>query len=183
MLVIVDTNMVKYPHKFGEGCIKMASLIIWRNCMRARSSFPMVFPRVGKITVTLFGQTWRVDEDLVAEVNGLQKDDINFYRDRKFSVEAIKNFPKNEEERACIAKKDNISYYLPNEVNSFWQKMLKVLMEYLTIDGRFSKVYNYHFVILNHFRHGSKISLPFYLASSLNDSLADHAKKPNSSSS
>lgn len=53
-------------------------------------------------------------------------------------------------------------------------------MEYLMVDGRFSKVYNFHFVILNHFHHGSKSSLPFYLASFLNDSLVDHAKKPKS---
>ncbi|XP_059068185.1 uncharacterized protein LOC131858755 [Cryptomeria japonica] len=76
-------------------------------------------------------ETWKLDEDLVAEVTRLQKEGIKFYRDRKFSVESTKNFPKNEEERAQLAKKDNIS-------------------------------------------------LPFYLASSLNDSLADHAKKPKS---
>lgn len=56
----------------------------------------------------------------MAEVTGLQKDDIKFYRDRKFSVEAIKNFPKNEEERARLAKKDNASYYLSDQVKSLW---------------------------------------------------------------
>lgn len=53
-------------------------------------------------------------------------------------------------------------------------------MEHLTVDGRFTKIYNYHFAILNHFHHGAKISLPFYLASSLNESLTDYAKNPNS---
>ncbi|XP_059067867.1 uncharacterized protein LOC131039471 [Cryptomeria japonica] len=45
--------------------------------------------------VTLSGQTWRVDEDLVAEVIDLQKDDIKFYRDYKFSgkVKANKDDP------------------------------------------------------------------------------------------
>lgn len=52
-------------------------------------------------------------------------------------------------------------------------------MEYLTVDGGFTKIYNYNFAILNHFRHGAKIYLPLYLASSLNESLADHVKKPS----
>lgn len=130
--------------------------------------------------VSLFGQTWKLDEDLVAEVTRLQEEGTKFYRDRKFSVEATKNFPKNDEERAQFAQKENVFYQLPYQVNFFRQKMLRVLMEYLTVDRRFSKVYNYHFVILNYFRHGSKILLPFYLASSLNDSLVDHAKKPKS---
>lgn len=77
-------------------------------------------------------------------------------------------------------KKDNISYYIPQQVKPFWQNFLRVLMEYLTVDSRFTKIYNYHFAIFNHFHHGAKISLPFYLASSLNESLVDHAKNPNS---
>ncbi|XP_059064729.1 uncharacterized protein LOC131856815 [Cryptomeria japonica] len=101
--------------------------------------------------VTLFRQTWTLDEDLVVEVIGLQKEGTKFYRDRKFSVEATKNFPKSDEERVQLTKKDNVSYYLPQQVKSFWQKMLRVLMEYITID-----------------------------ASSLNESLVDHARKPKS---
>lgn len=130
--------------------------------------------------VTLFQETWKLDEDLVVEVIGLQKEGTKFYRDQKFAVEAIKNFPKSDEEKVQLTKKENVSYYLPHQVKSFWQNMLRVLMEFLIVDGRFTKVYNYHFAILNHFCHGFKISLPFYLASSLNEILADHEKKPKS---
>ncbi|XP_059073267.1 uncharacterized protein LOC131874065 [Cryptomeria japonica] len=56
-----------------------------------------------------------LDEDLVAEVTGLQKEGTKFYKDCKFSVEATKNFPKSDEERAQLAKKDNVSYYLPHQ--------------------------------------------------------------------
>lgn len=38
-------------------------------------------------------------------------------------------------------------------------------MEYLTLDGRFSRIYGHHFVIMNHFRYGVKISFSFYLMS------------------
>lgn len=104
----------------------------------------------------MFGETWKIDEDLVAEVMGLQKEGTKFYRDWKYVAEEFKNFPKLEDEKAKLVKKDNISYYLPQQVKSFWQKVLRVLMEFLTVDGRFTKIYNYHFAILNHFRHGVK---------------------------
>lgn len=103
-----------------------------------------------------------------------------FYRDRMCTAEAFKKFPKMEDKKSNLEKKDNISYFTPQQVKPFWQKILRALMEYLTVHGRFTKIYNYHFAILNHFHHGVKISLPFYLASSLNKSLADHIKKPSS---
>lgn len=31
--------------------------------------------------VTLFGETWKIDEELVAEVMGLQNEGTKFYRD------------------------------------------------------------------------------------------------------
>lgn len=41
-------------------------------------------------------------------------------------------------------------------------------MEFITLDGRFTRVYNYHFVILNHFWYKEKISMPYYLFCALN---------------
>lgn len=56
--------------------------------------------------------------------------------------------------------------------------MLKVIMEFVMVDERFTKVYSYHFVFLNHFRYGNKVFVPYYLVSSLNDCLVDHIKSP-----
>lgn len=47
------------------------------------------------------------------EVTGL-KEGTKFYRDRKFLMEATKNFPKNDEERARLTKKDNMTYSFPH---------------------------------------------------------------------
>lgn len=51
-------------------------------------------------------------------------------------------------------------------------------MEYFTSDGSFTRVYGHHFVLLNHFCHGIKVSLPFYLMSSLRANFRDHKKNP-----
>ncbi|XP_059075131.1 uncharacterized protein LOC131875121 [Cryptomeria japonica] len=54
--------------------------------------------------VTLFGEIWQIDKDLVAEVMRLQKEGTKFYRDRKYAAEAFKNFPKLEEEKGKLDK-------------------------------------------------------------------------------
>lgn len=52
-------------------------------------------------------------------------------------------------------------------------------MEFITLDGRFTRVYNYHFVILNHFWYKEKISIPFYLLCTLNTGIKDAISNPN----
>lgn len=56
--------------------------------------------------------------------------------------------------------------------------MLNVLMEYVTLDGRYTRVFKYHSILLNHFKHQVRVSLPFYLASSLNASLRNNRQNP-----
>lgn len=52
-------------------------------------------------------------------------------------------------------------------------------MKFFTLDGRFTKIYGHHFVLLNHFRHNEKISFPFYLLSSLSASIFDFKENPH----
>ena len=50
-----------------------------------------------------------------------------------------------------------------------WNDMCLVLMQYLTLEGRFDVLYYYHFPLLNHFRNRDFISIPFFLLHSLED--------------
>lgn len=58
-----------------------------------------------------------------------------------------------------------------------------VFIEYLTLDGCFTKIYGHHVMLINHFRHRVRINFPFYLRQSLdttilalqNDPEGDHA--------
>lgn len=70
------------------------------------------------------------------------------------------------------------SYYDLVRIVSHWRKVLNVLMEYATLDGRSTRVFGYHFLLLNHFKNQVRVSLPFYLASSLNASLHNHRQHP-----
>lgn len=46
------------------------------------------------------------------------------------------------------------------------------------MDGHFTRVYSYHFSLLNHFRYKVRVSFPYYLLYSLRKSLDDHKKNP-----
>ena len=58
-----------------------------------------------------------------------------------------------------------------------------VVIEYLTLDGRFTKIFGHHFMLVNYFKHRVRISFPFYLRQLLdymilsiqNDPEGDHA--------
>lgn len=70
-----------------------------------------------------------------------------------------------------------MSYYDISVFKELWAKLLKVIMEYFTLDGRLTRVYGHHFVLLNHFLYGIKVSLPFYLMFALRDNFRDHKKE------
>lgn len=70
------------------------------------------------------------------------------------------------------------SYFEADTIKALWRKVLRVIMEYITVDGRFTRVYGYHFSLLNHFRYKVRVSFPYYLLCSLRKSLDDHKKNP-----
>lgn len=47
------------------------------------------------------------------------------------------------------------------------------------MEGHFTRAHTYHFVLLNHFRHEKRVSLPYYLFRSLSRSLNKHNKNPS----
>ena len=60
-----------------------------------------------------------------------------------------------------------------------WRFVMFVIMEYLMLDGRFTKCYGYHFMLANHFRRNVKINFPYYLKQSLTISIQALQKDPN----
>lgn len=52
------------------------------------------------------------------------------------------------------------------------------IMRYITLDGRFTKFYRYHFVLLNHFRYEDKVNIPYFLICLMNATIKAHREKP-----
>lgn len=66
--------------------------------------------------------------------------------------------------------------YNKKELISLQADMEEFIMRYITLDGRYASIFSHYFTILNHFRHGRLISIPFYLVSSLENSLVKHSE-------
>lgn len=102
-------------------------------------------------------------------------DSKKFYRERKATEEALSVFFDKQSERDRVRKMVDRGYNR-KDLMMFWADMAKVILRYTTLDDHFTIIFSYHFMILSHFRRDSRISLPFYLLSSLEHSLANHVK-------
>ena len=111
--------------------------------------------------VKIDGVTHQVNVELIAQVTEIPLEGINIFRDKKIPANAIKDFVKDEDERKKLVKAE--TYYEMESIKNLWRYVLSVIIEYISLDTRFNMVRTHHFVLLNHFRHGIKISFPFYL--------------------
>ena len=127
----------------------------------------------GKVKVN--GTYFQITEEVVAEVTGLPMEGHKFFRDKKMSANAVKDFVKNTEELNNLGKKE--TFFVTDTIKKLWRYVLYAVIEYITLDPRFDRVRTHHFVILNHFRHGVKISFPFYLFNSMNKAITSFKKK------
>ena len=69
----------------------------------------------------------------------------------------------NPEHKGMIWKKSVTSSWLEES----WQKLLNVILVYLTCEGRYNRAMIYHFKLMNHFTGKNPLNLPFYFHRSL----------------
>ena len=131
--------------------------------------------------VKIDGVTHQISKGLIAEVTEILQNGIKFYRDKKMSANAINEFIKDDEERDKLMKID--TYYDIESIKKLWRYVLKILIEYITLDPRFDRIRTHHFVLLKNFTHGVKISFPFYLYTSMSKGIEGFKKKPITNSS
>ena len=91
-------------------------------------------------------------------------------------MNAVDNFVKTPKERKCLVKSE--TFYELKSIKKLWRYVLRALIEYVTLDSRFDRVRTHHFILLNHFWHGVKISFSYYLFTSLCKALSSFKKKP-----
>lgn len=66
---------------------------------------------------------------------------------RKFSEKAVKLFPKKEKEKSDLVRDGNTSYNT-TKIKSIWGDVLKMIMEYVTLYGWYTRAFAYHFALL-----------------------------------
>ena len=128
----------------------------------------------GKVKID--GVSHQITEGLIAEVTGFPLEGMSFFRDRKMSANAANDFVKNDKEKRKLVKID--SYYDIESIKKIWGHVLRIIIEYITLEPRFDRVRIHHFVLLNHFRHKVKISFPFYIYTSMTKNIESYKKCP-----
>ena len=114
--------------------------------------------------------------DIIAQIIEIPNEGINFYRDKKMLANTVKDFTKDTTEKKKLVKVE--TYYEMDSIKKLWRYVLWVVIEFISLDTRFDRVRKHHFMLLNHFCHGIKISFPFYLFSSLSKNIMSYKKKP-----
>lgn len=89
-----------------------------------------------------------ITEDFIAEITGLSMKGNKFYRDRAAS-NTIKFFKGKE--RAML-RGVGTSGYDQKSIKPLWRDVALGIMKFFTLEGRYSIIYGYHFMLLNHFR-------------------------------
>lgn len=129
------------------------------------------FIKTWKDEIVLVGnQRMEVSGDIIAEEMGLDMEGINFYWDRKLSDRGVDEFADSAKEHNRLVKIGN-SYFSPRSILHPWIFFMFLVIEYLTLDSHFTKIYGHHFMLVNHFRHRVRIYFPFYLRQSLGNSI------------
>lgn len=129
--------------------------------------------------IKLDGVSFHIDVGVIAHVTEIPNEGLNFFRDKKVSMNVVKDFAKNTKEKKELVKIE--TYYEMDLIKKLWTYVLRVVIAYITLEMRFDRVRTDHFVLLKHFWYEAKISILFYLFSSTNKNILRYKKKPNAS--
>ena len=72
------------------------------------------------------------------EVTGFPQEGMNFYRDKKMLANVVNDFVKDEKEKDKLVKID--TYYDIESIKKLWRYVLRILIEYITLDPRFDRI-------------------------------------------
>lgn len=123
----------------------------------------------------MHGVTLSLTKYFIAEVVGIPKEGLKFSKETSISNAAFKEFLKTKAKEKNLEK--NGDFFELKQIKVIWRDVLSCICEYLILDGRAKRVYKFHFVFLNYFRHKDRISFPSFLKYSLLLSLYAHRKK------
>ena len=89
---------------------------------------------------------------------------MEFYKDKKISDKVIIKFTIMNHEMEFL-EKGKFSFHELEKVKKFWREVPEPIMEYFTLDGRYTKIRGY-------FCHKAFIFFPFYFMPALNSVLS-----------
>ena len=103
-----------------------------------------------------------IDETLITKVTELPSTGEKWFKTTIPKDVEFRSYLKPEHRRVVWKKSISFSY-----LEERWQQLLKVVVVYITCEGRYNRAMIYHFKLMNHFTEKSPLNLPFYLHRSL----------------
>eukprot|EP01018_Ginkgo_biloba_P016652 Gb_17438 [translate_table: standard] len=116
--------------------------------------------------VKVDGLAFTIFEGLIAEVSRLPLEGKVISREKTNQIEQLTKFIK-EDETFCWLQSSIARESLPVP----WDRVVVQIMKYLTLEGKFRKLFGYHIAILNSVRNSTKINLPVFHFKSLEKSV------------
>jgi len=104
----------------------------------------------------------QVSPEIIARVTEIPRGGQEWFKNFKFDMSPCKEFLKE-----AYVNEDLTKAVPRNYVKEHYALLLTCIQKYLTCEGRYNKVYSYHFKLLLHFTGKASIDIPFYLFRSL----------------
>jgi hypothetical protein len=103
-----------------------------------------------------------VTEGTIVEATGLPQLGVIWFSKKASILAAKVNFLRGEEQVKEKGKGiDRTSLPPP------WKDVSYFVQRYITCEGRFTIVFNYHFMLLSHLHHGKFLNIPYFLLESM----------------
>ena len=134
----------------------------WRFCEKLQGghaevtkAFAMNFTSLNsKVSMLEFP----VSPEAISNVTEIPRGGSEWFKNFKFDMSPCKEFLKEPYVNEDLTKAVPRSY-----VKEHFALLLTCIQKYLTCEGRYNKVYSYHFKLLLHFTGKASIDIPFYL--------------------
>ena len=107
----------------------------------------------GRVKVN--GVYFRITEEVIVTVAKILNEGFEFFRDKKLSANAIRDFVEDAKELKTLRKID--TYYIPESMKKWRRYVQRAVIEYITLNPRFDRARTHHFFHLNHFWHNNKL--------------------------
>lgn len=112
------------------------------------------------------GLAFMISEGLIVKFSGLPLEGEVISQEKMNQIEQLTKFIR-EDETFCWLQSGIVRESLPMPLD----RVVVQIMKYLTLKGKFRKLFCYHIVILNSIRNSTKINLPLFLFKSLEKSV------------
>jgi len=103
-----------------------------------------------------------VSPQAISVVTEIPRGGQEWFKNFKFDMTPCKEFLKEQ-----YVNEDLTKAVPRNYIKEHYALLLTGIQKYLTCEGRYTKVYSYHFKLLLHFTGKASIDIPFYLFRSL----------------